>query len=430
MRGALLGVLTILLLMAGLAAANLRRDPSSQTIDWRIVRPAAREVVAEPPGRGPVVQTVTAPGTVELVEEAKIASQIVGRVVEVHVEDGDVVHRGELLVKIDDTDARARLESVDLRIRRLDAAIDQSLSEREKTRRDLERVGQLVARGVTTPNELADARTLLTKADAVLLMSRHELAESQAMRTTSEEDLRRTEIRSPIDGVVAGVDVEVGEVVIAGTTNLPGTVMMTIGDLAHMRVRADVDETDVPLVRPHQPARVFLQADPTEPVVGEVELVAPKGKKTDEVVSFETLIAVPSAEGTPLRPAMTATVEIEVRRADEALGVPVQAVVHRRRKDLPETPEVRRWAEGHARSPGEKATEAEARYITIVFVVEGGVAHARPVEIGLSDERRVEILSGLRPDEKVIVGPFRALDELKDGDTVTPVAAADLGTAK
>jgi HlyD family secretion protein len=430
MRRAFVSILTVTLLVAGLAAANLRRDPSSQSIDWRIVRPPAREVVAEPPGRGPVVQTITAPGAVELVEEAKIASQIVGRAVEVRVEDGDMVQKGDLLVKLDDTDAKARLESVDRRIQRLEAAIDQALSDREKARRDLERSGQLANRGVVTATEVADARTALAKADAVLTMSRNELAESRAMRTTSEEDLRRTEIRAPIDGVAAGVDVEVGEVVIAGTTNLPGTVMMTIGDPTRMRVRADVDETDVPLVKSGQPTRVFLQADPTVPVAGHVDLVAPKGKKAEEVVSFETLIAVPTSEGTPLRPGMTATVEIEVRRAEDVLGVPVQAVVHRRRKDLPDTPEVRRWAESHARSPGEKATEAEARYITIVFLLEGGVARARPVETGISDERRVEIISGLEPDDRVIIGPFRALDELKDGDAVEPVAAAELGAEK
>jgi HlyD family secretion protein len=430
MRGALATALAVLLLIAGVAAVNLRRDASSYSIDWRIVRPPAREVVAEPPGRGQVVQTVTAPGAVELVEEANIASQIVGRAVEVRVEDGDLVNKGDLLVKLDDTDARARLESVDRRIQRLEAAITQAMSDREKTRRDLERVGQLANRGVVTATELADARTALEKAGAVLSMSQNELAESRAMRATSEEELRRTEIRAPIDGVVAGVDVEVGEVVIAGTTNLPGTVMMTVGDPTRMRVRADVDETDAPLVKPGQPARVFLQADPTVPVAGTVDLVAPKGKKTEEVVSFETLVTVPSAEGTALRPGMTATVEIEVKRAEDALGVPVQAVVHRRRKDLPDTPEVRRWAESHARSPGEKATEAEARYITIVFVIEGGVARARPVETGISDERRVEVLSGLDRDDRVIVGPFRALDELKDGDAVTPVAAAEIGAEK
>jgi HlyD family secretion protein len=136
------------------------------------------------------------------------------------------------------------------------------------------------------------------------------------------------------------------------------------------------------------------------------------------------------AEDQPvLRPGMSSTVEVEVRRAEKAVGVPVQAVVHRRRKDLPDTPEVRTWAERNARSPGERATEAELRYIKIVFVVDGNVARARPVETGLSDERRIEILSGVGPEDRVVVAPFRALDELKDGSPVLPVRVLTEGGA-
>ena len=102
------------------------------------------------------------------------------------------------------------------------------------------------------------------------------------------------------------------------------------------------------------------------------------------------------------------------------LGVPVQAVVHRRRKDLPDSPEVRAWSARNSRSLGEKAQEVEARYVKVVFVVDDGIARARPVETGISDERRVEVLSGLKTTDMVIVAPFRALDELKDGNPVIP----------
>jgi HlyD family secretion protein len=248
-------------------------------------------------------------------------------------------------------------------------------------------------------------------------MSRNELVESEAMRRSSQNELDRTVIRAPIEGVVAGLEVEVGEVVIAGTTNLPGTVLMTIGDLSRMQVRADVDETDVPLVRRGQPAQVYLQADLAHPISGSVDRVAPKGKKADEVVSFETLVRVQPGS-TALRSGMTSTVEIEVERSGNALGVPVQAVVHRRRKDLPDSESVRAWSKRHGRTPGEKAKDAETRYVKIVFVEDNGVARARPVETGISDEYRIEILSGLGPNERVIVGPFRALDLLKDGDPV------------
>ena len=415
MTRAIGATLAIGLTVAALAAANFRRGPSERALDWRLIKQPPREVVIEPPARGPIVQTITAPGKVEAVQEAEIASQLVGRVVAVNVKEGDTVKKGDVLVRIDDTDARARLDSALARIARLRAAIEQAESDLVKVNRDADQSNKLAGRGFSSATETADARTLVVKARAALAMGRFELGESEAMRRTSEQELERTLIKAPIDGVVAGVNVDVGEVVIAGTTNLLGSVLMTVSDMANMRARADVDETDVPLVRPAQPARIYLQADPLHPIAGVVDRIAAKGKTKEEVVSFETLIRVEGSSAA-LRPGMTAAVEIEVHRAEDVLSVPAQAVVHRRRKDLPDTAEVREWAARNARSPGEKASEADLRYIKIVFVLEAGAARARPVEIGLSDERRVEIIAGLKPDDRVIVGPFRTLDELKDGD--------------
>lgn len=424
MRRSLVFAAAIVLMVAGLVAANLSREPSLVAVDWRLVQMPAREVLVEVPAKGEVVQTITAPGTIEAVEEAEIASQLVGRVVAVNVEDGDTVKKGDILVQLDDTEARARLDSAVARRARTESMIAQAVSELEKAARDEGLASRLAGRGFTTPTELADARTVVATSKAALEMSRKELIESEAMIRTSQQELDRTFIRAPIDGVISGLEVELGEVVIAGTTNLPGSVLMTLSNLEKMRVRADVDETDVPLVRVGQPVRVFLQADLKRSIPGAVDRVAAKGTVKGEATSFETLIRLePDAAESDLRPrpGMTATVEVEVKRSREATGVPVQAVVHRRRKDLPDTPEVRAWAERNARSPGEKAVEAEARYVTIVFVVEGGVARARPVDTGISDERRIEIVAGLEPDDPVIVGPFRALDELRDGQAVTPV---------
>lgn len=416
--------------VVAIAAANLYRDSSASDTDWRLIRQPPREVSVEPPSRGAIAQTITAPGKVESADEVEIASQVVGRVVEVSVKEGDSVKRGAVLVQLDDTDAKARLASAKARIDRLKSAIKQAESDLEKAEREANLSGKLAGRGFSTATEVADSRTTLSKAHAALAMSHHELIESEALRTNSEQELERTAIRAPIDGVVSGINVDVGEVVIAGTINLPGSVLMTVSNPNRMRVRAEVDETDVPLVRRGQPAKVYLQADQLHPLTAAVDRVAPRGKKGKEksendVVSFETLVELTDTtrETPTLRPGMTATVEIEVERSADALGVPAQAVVHRRRKDLPNTPAVRAWAERNARSPGEKAQESELRYIKIVFVIENGRARARPVETGLSDERRVEILSGLKAEEPVIVGPFRALDELKDGSEVKQVTA-------
>ncbi|WP_165228738.1 efflux RND transporter periplasmic adaptor subunit [Aquisphaera insulae] len=415
-----------------LFAANRSREPGGMELDWRVAREPARKVLAEPAARGPIVQTITAPGKIEAIEEAEIASQIVGRVVAVHVEEGDIVLRDDPLVELDATEAKARLDSACARIAKLTAAIKQSESELAKAERDVEQYSKLRVRGFASPTERADSLTVLEKARAALLMSRNELMEAEAMRRSSDEELKRTRIAAPMDGVVSNLNVDEGEIVIAGTTNLPGSVLMKVSGMGRMRMRADVDETDVLQVRRGQPAQVYLVADQLRPLPGRVQTVAPQGKtRKDDVISFETLIGIDAqpqesagGDGNRLRPGMSATVEVEVRRSEEAVSVPAQAVVHRRRKDLPDTPAVREWAGRNARSPGEKARDAELRYVKLVFVVDGDVARARPVDTGLSDERRVEIVSGLGPDERVIVGPFRALDELKDGSTVQPVASA------
>ncbi|MDG3005206.1 efflux RND transporter periplasmic adaptor subunit [Paludisphaera mucosa] len=423
-------VLGVCVLAAGLAAMNAARRPGNVKLDWALVRTPSRKVLAEPLARATIVRTITASGKVESVEEAEIASQIIGRVIAVKFKEGDAVKTGDVLVEIDPTDAQAKLDSTKARISRLDAAINQSDSDLKKARRDADLAAKLAGRGYSTPTELADSFTALAKAEAALSMSRNELIESEAMRRASEEDVRRTIIRAPMDGVVSNINVDVGEIVIAGTTNLPGSVLMKVCDLGRMRVRADVDETDVPLVRPGQTTRVFLQSDQLRPIAGKIDRVSPQGKlKKDDVVGFETLVNLDVApptgsasDGPLLRPGMSVTVEVEVRRGEEALSIPSQAVVHRRRKELPDSATIREWAGRNARPPGEKARDAELSYLKVVFVLEGGVARARPIETGLSDESRVEVKAGIREDDRVVVGPFHALDEMKDGDPVVPVA--------
>ena len=418
MRRILVILSVLAVVVTALGVVNLRRDADQLGVDWRIKKNLpTKEVLIEHPKRSLIVQTVTAPGTIELVEEADIASQMMGRVEAVPVKKGDPVKAGDVLVKLEDEDAKARMASTEARIERLKAAIELAQADLHKAKLDSAGYRKLEERGYSTPNEVRDGETILAKMEAVLSMSEHELTESFAMRRNSEQDLERTEIRSPMDGTVTDLDVEVGEVVIAGTTNRPGTVLMTVGDMTRMRVRADVDETDVGLVRSGQPVRIFLQAAQADPIPGVVDLISPKGKKLSEVVTFETLIDV-EGEHESVRPEMTATVEIEVKRATDALSLPVQAVVHRRFRDLPDTPLFRDWLANQPTTPAEKGKDLAVRYVKVVFIMDDGVAIARPVQTGISDQERIEILDGLDPRDTVIVGPFRSLDEMEEGQPV------------
>lgn len=418
MRRVLVIVALLAIVVTVVAVANLRRDADMLGVDWRIKKKLpTKKVKVECPRQCEIVQTVTAPGTIELIDEANIASQIMGQVEEVLVEKGDDVKKGDLLVKLDDEDARARLASTEARIERLKAAIELAEADLNKAQLDSAGYRKLEARGFSSPNEVRDGETILAKMEAAMEMSEHELKESLSMRRNSEQEVERTEIRAPMDGTVIDLDVEVGEIVIAGTTNLPGTVLMTIGDMNKMRVRADVDETDVGLVFSDQPTQIFLQADQETPVAGVVDLISPKGTRLNEVVSFETLIDV-TGEHQALRPEMTATVEIEVKRSDNPLSLPVQAVVHRRMRDLPDTKLFRDWIKQQPVTPSEKGKELSTRYVKVVFVMEDGIAHARPVDTGISDQERIEILGGIDEDCDVIVGPFRVLDEMIEDQPV------------
>ena len=211
---------------------------------------------------------------------------------------------------------------------------------------------------------------------------------------------------------------------IAGTTNLPGSVLLTVGEIDRKQVRADVNETDVSLVSSGQTVEIFLQSDQEQTLVGEVELVAPTGKKEGEVVSFETIVAI-EGDQPQLRPGMTATLEIEVKRRENVLTVPVQAVVNRRFKDLPDNELFREWAKLQTKGPGETDDDIRSRFVPVIFVKDDKTARARPVGIGISDKDRIEVLSGIDKDDQIVIGPFRALDEIKDGTPVELLTEKD-----
>jgi HlyD family secretion protein len=192
---------------------------------------------------------------------------------------------------------------------------------------------------------------------------------------------------------------------------------MTISDLSKMQVRARVDEVDVPLVQPGQKARVYLQSDQDKPVPAKIIRVASKGIKPTgrDVVTFEAIMEVLSQEAR-IKPGMTANVEIEVDKRQDAITIPVEAIVHRMRKDLPESAvkEFDRLQAGVDLSDRVR----QAQYIKVVYVMENDVAKVRVVDPGIADSRRVEMRVGVELDDTVIIGPYRSLDQLKDGKRV------------
>ncbi len=411
-------VLIIVGVAGGLfALGSLRRGSDDKPI-LHIAEEVPLTVNIAWPERQEIIRLVQAPGDVEATTEVQMRSEIMAKIDEMPIEEGSIVKKGDLLCRLNDRDLQAEVESGEARVLRLKAGTVEAEADLEKADRDYRRQLRLVEVDATSDQERLDYSTGLKKAKAILDMRKQELVEAEAYLKRVKEDLRRTRIVSPIDGIVAKLDVKLGEVVVTGTMNNPGTTIMTISDLSKMQVRARVDEVDVPLVKPGQKARVYLQADQQTPVPAKVVRVASKSTKQvgRDVVTFETLLEVLNADSR-IRPGMTANVEIEVAQQGDAVTIPVEAIVHRMRKELPD--EIIKQFDERQSSLDLSDRAKAAQYIKVVYVLDKEVSRVRLVEPGIADSRRVEAKSGIGLDDVVIIGPYRSLDQLKEGRKVT-----------
>ena len=456
MRRAAVWVLGVVAAVVVLVAATSRRDAAPVDVDWRLFRPSPPTVAVGLPTRGPIARTVAAKGVVEPVHQAQVVAKVAGKVAEVCVEEGAAVRRGDVLVRLDDATFRSRADASKAR---LDTAI-KNLDIAEAHLRDVEKDASAATTPATpaAPSPLAGmpgmAPPLPTPGPSKLDVARdsvegwrRERKAADAADQAARADLDRTQIRAPLTGVVEDLAVAVGdEVAAAPTLSLPNRPVPVVGggmfaglgggadalsappeptigparavctilDPDEVRVRAWVDEGDVGLVAAGQPARVYLPDEPTTPTMGRITRVALRGRPTGEVVAYAATIQLDGA-GSRARAGMRVNVEVEVSRAEGLLGVPVQAVLHRKRRDLArngigiESP-----GAGFMAVPAVREAEGDSEYIKAVFVVEGDQVRLRPIATGLSDERRVQVVAGLTPEDRVVVGPFRALDGLED----------------
>lgn len=432
-----LAVVVFVLLLAAvvpIVLANLQQDTESLSFRWKITHEVPVEVKLAPVDRGPITRTVEAPGKVEADVEVKISGQVMGRITKLPFREGDDVKKGELVVQLDRVQYEAEVRSAESRVERLKSSIQLSETELTKAKRDADRLRRLFVAGRTVGEvETIDAETVYRKERSKLEMAKQELVEAQAAHRKFQEDLARCTIHSPIKGIVSQLPAREGEVVVVGTMNNAGTVILTISDLDTRVLRARIDENNVPLVKPGQKALVHFQNAAKQTIPGTVVRINPKGTRPGangamttqtsdtEVAVFETIISLEKPPDT-VRLGMNASVEVVVDERSNVLSIPSQAVLHRRARDLPRALQEQAAAEP-VRGPGVK--DPSRRYHQIVFVNNNGIARARLVQTGISDENRVEILSGLLGGEVVVAGPYRALDKLKDGKPLVESKADD-----
>ena len=323
--------------------------------------------------RGEIEEIVSAPGEIRAKEERKINAEVTAEVVKLLVEEGDWVNRGEILVKLDSTEQFAAYQ-------RAMANVGAQRADLEFKREQLKRKKELYDKGLISRENFENIATEVELAQSNLENARTELGRAR-------RSLDRATIRSPIPGTVMDINKEEGEVVVAGTINNPGSIILTVSDLEEMEMAADVNESEIPLVSIGDTARISVDAFPDTTFNGIVYYKAsmPKEMSTSEAVEFEVRISIPHHPG--MLPGMSANCEIITAEKDNVLRIPLQSLATKDKKSG-------------------------------VYKIEEGKTKFAEVKTGITEGMWVEIIEGVEENDLVVSGPIKVLMSITDNQKV------------
>ena len=392
----------------------------------------ATKVRIETVQTGEFVEIINAPGEIRPETEVDISAKVSARIVELPFDEGDQVSASKpsLLVRLDSKNFESQLRSAianrDAQKARIEveksnilaqkATLEGTKASLKQTEREFERQKQLLASQDISQSSFDEvecslqqlqaqyeaADHLIRGAELNLTVMRHNLTAAQARVEEAHEALSYTTMYAPIDGVITQLNAEVGEVVMTGTMNNPGTVILQVADLSKMMLLAEVDETNVGQVQIGQPAKIHIPAFWEEEFDGVVQNIALTQRLSRTGAKYYKTEILISGDVKKLYSGLTADVDIETNRHKDVIKIPSQAVLARRLDSLPlditkDNPVV-----------DQKKTQ-----IPVVYLLRDGKTVVTPVRIGPSDLTHTLIRDGLSIGDVVIVGPYKILEGLK-----------------
>ena len=364
--------------------------------------PTEKLVLVESISNRVISPSILASGFLAHEEEVMLSSEVIGKVAELFVEEGEPVSAGDLVLRVDDKNFLAGLEQSEAAVRINSIDIERQKVRVENLERQFQRSEALFGRDLIGEEEYESLRNQLDLARIDYLSSQERLAQSNAQLDQVLDNLSKTQIISPIDGVVTSLDIKVGETAIASSTNIPGSSLMTIANPSSIYTEVLVDEADIANIRVGQKAEIVAIAYPDEPMQGTVRFIANTAKIAQgrTGLSFVVKIDIEDPGGVTLRPGMSCRAEIFTQDDRLVTAVPIEAVLFEEDK-------------------------AENRSDHFIFLNDQGVAKKTKVEVGLSDDEFQELLSEIDSDVDVIVGPNRELRNLVDGDRIGELVEND-----
>ena len=320
MRRMAWGIGVLVMCVAG-AAAYFRIDADAATP--RLMTSRAT--------RGAIVQMVSSTGTLQPVDTVEVGTQVSGTIKTLGANFNSIVKKGQVIATLDPALIQSQVEQARASVARLRADLEQSRVNVKDTQQKLDRAKALQTQQLIAQSDFDAAGIAAEAAAAAVKSQQAQLGQAEAALRQNEVSLSNTIIRTPVDGIVLSRNVEVGQTVSAGLQ--APTLFVIARNLGTMQLNASVNEADIGMVQATQAASFTVDAYGEQRFAGKVREVRLQPTTTNNVVTYTVVIDVPN-EDQKLKPGMTATVSIEVARADDVVRVPAAAVRFRPTQDV------------------------------------------------------------------------------------------------
>jgi HlyD family secretion protein len=377
-----------------------------------------------------IVETVSATGKIQPEIEVKISSEVSGEVIALTVKEGQQVKKGDLLVRINPDLYESGVNRSVASMSTTKAGLTQADAQVKEAKSSYDRSKTLFDKGIISRAEWDKAVSTYEVAKANKQSAYYQVQSASATVTEARDNLGRTTIYAPADGTISLLNIELGERVL-GTQQMTGTEILRIANLNNMEVEVDVNENDIVKVNIGDSAKIEVDAYMKREFKGIVTSIsnsASAALTADQVTNFkvkvrilkesyEDLLKGKPDNYSPFRPGMTATVDVITKRKESIIAIPISAVVI---KD--DTTSVKKdfVAELEKEEQKKKGTapKSDKKY-ECVFVKVGDKAKLRVVKTGIQDDTNIEIISGLKSGEEIIIGPYTTVSkELSSNDKV------------
>jgi len=380
-----------------------------------------------------IIETVSATGKIQPEIEVKISSEVSGEIIALPIKEGQVVKKGDLLVKINPDLYTSGYNRTVSNLSGTKAGLSQADATFKESKASYDRSKTLFDKGIISRSDWDKAIAAFEGAKANKESAYYNVQSANATVKEAKDNLGRTTIYAPADGTISSLDVELGERVL-GTQQMTGTELLRVANLNNMEVEVDVNENDIVKINIGDSTKIQVDAylkKEFKGIVTSISNSASAATTADQVTNFKVKVRIlkesyqdllegKPATYSPFRPGMTATVDIITERKEKVIGVPISAVVIK--SDTTATKSYEIEDEGEDK----KVAPKNDKKFECVFVKVGNKAKIRIVKTGIQDDTNIEVVSGLNKGDVVIVGPYTTVTkDMNSGDKVTLAKDSD-----